>query len=42
MKYDRAKIRLDAQWNDTYYFQKLQEGIIKTKINIVKYNYAMD
>ena len=25
-----------------YYFQKLQEDIILTRINISKYNYALD
>ena len=30
------------QWYDTYYAQKLQEDIVKTKIDIIKYNYSMD
>ena len=41
-EYEIRKKKLDVKWNDMYYFQKLQEDIILTRINISKYNYALD
>ena len=41
-QYLERKKKLDAKWEDIYYFQKLQEDIILTKLSITKYNYSLD
>jgi hypothetical protein len=40
--YQRRKKKLDKKWSDLYLAQKIRQELIKTKIDIIKYNYAMD
>lgn len=40
--YIKKKLKLDMYWRDLYRMQKIQEEITAKKIQISKYNYAMD